>query len=268
VDWSLRACGRRGHLTYRPTETDLADRLTAETAVGTVWRCLRCGDFVLDEPTLTGPANEAPIVLRGPALRDAVILRLLAAERAIRGLLLVLAAYGVYEFRTVKGSLQAAFEHYLPLFKPIADAVGYDLTNAGPVKLIEDAFSVSANALIWIALGVLLYGALQLTEATGLWLLKRWGEYVAVVGTSLFLPLEIYELIEKITVIRVGALLINIVAVVYLVWTKRLFGARGGHAAHEAALHSESVLEVEQAALEADHDHRPNRHPGAHATAG
>ncbi len=119
------------------------------------------------------------------------------------------------------------------------------------MRLIEGAFSVSANALIWIALGVLLYALLQLTEATGLWLLKRWGEYVAVIGTSLFLPLEIYELIEKITVIRIGALLINIVAVIYLVWTKRLFGARGGRAAHEAERHSESVLEVEQAALKA-----------------
>ncbi len=128
----MRACGRRGHLTYRPTETDLADRLTADTAIGTVWRCLRCGDFVLSEPKLTGPANEAPIVLRGPALRDAVILRLLSAERAIRGLLLLLAAYGVFEFRTVKGSLQMAFEQYLPLVKPLADQIGYDLTNAGP----------------------------------------------------------------------------------------------------------------------------------------
>ncbi|WP_163509486.1 DUF2127 domain-containing protein [Fodinicola acaciae] len=250
MDWSLRACGRRGHLTYRPTETDLADRLTAQTAVGQVWRCLRCGDFTVGEPKLTGPAEDAPIVLRGAALRDAVILRLLSAERAIRGVLLLLAAYGVFEFRTVKGSLQQAFEHYLPLVKPLADEIGYDLTNAGPVRLIDEAFSVSANALLLIAGGIVLYGALQLTEAVGLWLLKRWGEYVAVVGTSLFIPLEVYELVEKVTVIRIGALLINIAAVIYLVWTKRLFGARGGRAAHEAHLHSESVLEVEQAALQ------------------
>jgi hypothetical protein len=37
--------------------------------------------------------------------------------------------------------------------------------------------------------------------------------------------------------------------VVYLVWSKRLFGLRGGHAAFEAERHGESLLEVERAAL-------------------
>jgi hypothetical protein len=46
----------------------------------------------------------------------------------------------------------------------------------------------------------------------------------------------------------VVVLLINVAAVVYLVWSKRLFGIRGGHAAYEASLHEVSLLEVEQAA--------------------
>jgi hypothetical protein len=44
---------------------------------------------------------------------------------------------------------------------------------------------------------------------------------------------------------------INLLLVIYLVWTKRLFGIRGGKAAYEARLRSESVIEVEQAALAA-----------------
>jgi hypothetical protein len=79
--------------------------------------------------------------------------------------------------------------------------------------------------------------------------MKRWGEYVAVVGTSLFLPLEVYEIVDKVTVLRIGALVINLFLVFYLIWTKRLFGARGGAKAHDAALHSVSLLEVEQAAV-------------------
>jgi hypothetical protein len=80
--------------------------------------------------------------------------------------------------------------------------------------------------------------------------MKRWGEYVAVVGTSIFLPLEIYELLEKVTWLRVTAFALNVFAVVYLLWTKRLFGLRGGHAAFEAERHGESLLEVERAALD------------------
>ena len=78
--------------------------------------------------------------------------------------------------------------------------------------------------------------------------MKRWGEYVAVVGTAVFIPLEIYELLERVTWLRVVAFAFNVFAVVYLLWTKRLFGFRGGRAAFEAERHSQSLLEVEQAA--------------------
>lgn len=248
MDWNLRACGRHGHVTYRPDEPELAARLHVATPAGEAWRCLRCGDFVPGEPSGSGPADHAPLVMRGPALRDALVLRLLAAERGIRGLALVAAAYGVYRFRSSQGTLRQMLESYLPLLTPIADRVGYDLTDSGPLRLFRQALSVHARTLTWIGLAILLYGTLQLTEAVGLWLLKRWGEYVAVIATSLFLPLEIYEIIEKVTPTRVGALIVNLAAVAYLVWTKRLFGTRGGRAAHEARLHQASIIEVERAA--------------------
>jgi uncharacterized membrane protein (DUF2068 family) len=69
-----------------------------------------------------------------------------------------------------------------------------------------------------------------------------------VVATSLFLPLEIYELSEKVTLLRIGAFALNVAAVLYLLLSKRLFGLRGGHRAYEAQLHEASLLEVEQSA--------------------
>lgn len=68
-----------------------------------------------------------------------------------------------------------------------------------------------------------------------------------MVATSAFLPLEIYELTEKVTVLRAGALVINIAAVVWLLWSKRLFGINGGAAAYRAERESESVLTVRRA---------------------
>lgn len=250
-DWSLRSCGRHGHVTYRPDEADLATRLSVTTAVGEAWRCLRCGDFVAGAPHGSGPADEAPRVLRGRALRDAFVLRLLAIERFVRGLLLLLLAYGVYRFNGSRDALQQVFDNYLPLLNPVADKLGLDLQHTGPVRLIEDALDARQSTLLLVAAGVLAYGVLQLGEGTGLWLMKRWGEYLAVVGTSAFIPLEVYEITEKVTWLRVGALLLNVFAVVYLVWTKRLFGLRGGHASFEAERHGESLLEVERSALSA-----------------
>ena len=249
--WELRSCGRQGHLTWRPTEEGLAERLQVATVDGEAWRCLRCGTFVIGEPSGTGPAEDAPIVLRGKALRDAFILRLLAAERFIRGVLLVALAYGVYKFNGAQDSLEQVFNSYLPTLKPFADKLGIDLQNTGPVKLIQKALTTGHGTLELVAIGVLAYGALELLEGVGLWLMKRWGEYVAVVGTAIFIPLEIYELVERVTWLRVVAFAFNVFAVVYILWTKRLFGFRGGRAAFEAERHGQSLLEVEQAATPA-----------------
>jgi len=247
-DWNVRRCGVHGHVTYRPDEPELAERLHAETALGDFWRCLRCGDFVQGEPQDSGPADDAPIVLRGNALKDAFILRLLAVERLVRGVLLVALAYGVYRFEGSRNALSQVLDTYLPLLRPAADRLGIDLESTGPVRLIEKALSVSHSTLLLVSAGVLAYGALELIEGIGLWLMKRWGEYVAVVGTSVFIPLEVYEIVETVTWLKVAALMLNIFAVVYILWTKRLFGFRGGCAAFEAERHSESLLEVERAA--------------------
>jgi len=247
-DWDVRSCGRHGHVTYRPDEPALAERLHSRTALGDSWRCLRCGAFVLGEPDGAGPADDAPIVLHGKALKDAFVLRLLAVERLLRGVLLVALAYGIYAFDGSRNSLTRVFETYLPLLRPVGDRLGIDLQSVGPVQLIEKALNTSHSTLLLVSAGVLAYGALQLLEGTGLWLMKRWGEYVAVIGTSIFIPLEVYELVEKVTWLRIAALLLNVFAVVYLVWTKRLFGARGGHAAFKAERHGTSLLEVERSA--------------------
>jgi hypothetical protein len=62
------------------TDAALADRLSGTTEVGEVWRCLRCGEFTLGEPKRRGAAEDAPMALRGKALRQAKSCRLLLFE--------------------------------------------------------------------------------------------------------------------------------------------------------------------------------------------
>jgi hypothetical protein len=72
------------------------------------------------------------------------------------------------------------------------------------------------------------------TEAIGLWRERRWAEYLTVVATAGFLPFEVDELIKRVTVLRVGALVVNLALLIWLVYAKRLFGLRGGvHAIHD-----------------------------------
>jgi len=248
VDWNLRGCARHGHATYAPDEEPLAARLRTATPAGEAWRCLRCATFVVGEPVGRGPADEAPIVLRGRALRDATVLRLFAVERWLRALVLVLLGVAVLRFENAQTSLQQLFAQLLPAAKPLADALNIDLQHSPTVARIQSLLGASHTTLTWVAVALFTYGAIQVAEGVGLWSLRRWGEYLAVVATSVFLPLEVYELTEKVTWLRVLAFAVNIALVAYLVASKRLFGVRGGWAAYERERADESLLMVETAA--------------------
>jgi uncharacterized membrane protein (DUF2068 family) len=247
VDFALRSCGLRGHATFAPDEPNLRERLKADTPAGEAWRCLRCETFVVGPPHRSGPANTAPEIPRGRFLRDRTLMRALAIERAFRCVIFLLVAVGVLEVRGSRERLQHALDRDLPLLKPLANQIGWDPENSKLVRHIAHAFELSSSTLQWIAIGLAAYALIELIEAVGLWLMKRWGEYFAVIATSVFLPLEIYELTEKITAMRLIALLVNIVAVIWLLWSKRLFGLNGGGSAYRQEHEAESLLSIEQA---------------------
>jgi uncharacterized membrane protein (DUF2068 family) len=249
VDWNLFGCSRKGHVTYAPDERELRDRLTTQTAGGPAWRCLRCGAFVTGEPHGSGPAEDAPLIRRGKELRSELILRVFAVERFIRFVIIAAAAFGVWRFEADQAGVERAYNSALPAIRDLYRDLGFDVNHSKLLGLIQHSFALTPRTLTFLAIGLAIYAVIELVEGVGLWLGKRWGEYFAMVATSIFLPYEIYDLTVKVTWLRVGALLVNILLVIYLIWTKRLLGVRGGKAAYEARLRGESVVEVEQAAL-------------------
>ena len=86
-----------------------------------------------------------------------------------------------------------------------------------------------------IGLATIAYGLLECVEGTGLVLRRRWAEYLVVIATGAFLPLEASEILHHPTPLKVVAFLINIAIVVYLVWRKRLFMERPGTEVASAA---------------------------------
>ena len=249
MDWSLFGCARKGHVTYAPDEPALRDRLMAPTAGGTAWRCLRCGAFVTGGPHGTGPAAAAPLIRRGKELRGELILRVFAVERFLRFLFLGAAAYGVWRFKYDRVGIQRAFSHDLPAIRTLYTDLGFDFSHSKLLPFIQHSFTYTSRWLTLVAIALAAYALIELAESIGLWLARRWGEYLAMVATSVFLPLEIWDLTRgHITWLKVATFAINLLLVIYLVWTRRLFGVRGGKAAYEARLRTESVIEVEQAA--------------------
>jgi uncharacterized membrane protein (DUF2068 family) len=252
VDWSLLGCASKGHVTYAPDEPELRDRLMAPTAGGTAWRCLRCGAFVTGGQHGSGPAAAAPLLRQGKELRSELILRVFAVERFLRFLIIGVAAYGVWWFKYDQAGIQRAYNNALPAIRALYQDLGFDVSHSKLLVLVHHALTISPRWVTILAIGLPVYALIELVESVGLWLGQRWGEYFAMIATSIFLPWEVWELTRgHITWLKVAAFVINLLLVVYLVWTRRLFGVRGGKAAYDARLRTESVIEVEQAALAA-----------------
>jgi uncharacterized membrane protein (DUF2068 family) len=83
--------------------------------------------------------------------------------------------------------------------------------------------SLSWRAEVAIAIAAILYGFLEALEGIGLLLRRRWAEYLVLLATCAFLPLEIAELIRHPTALKALALVVNAAIIAYLGWRKRLF---------------------------------------------
>src|ERR1035438_4193650 len=159
----------------------------------------------------------------------------------------------VARFRSSRQSIEQAFDRERPVLRSLFQSVGYNIDHSKLVGLVKHALTLSSSTVTWLAAFLAAYAVIEAVEGTGLWLARRWGEYFAMVATSLGLPLEIYELVDKVTVTRLVFFAVNLALVLYLVITKRLFGVRGGKRAYQDRLRSESVLEAAAKAAAARH---------------
>jgi uncharacterized membrane protein (DUF2068 family) len=83
-------------------------------------------------------------------------------------------------------------------------------------KAAAQLSKLEAKQIEWIGVLVILYAILFVVEGVGLILQRKWAEYLVIVATALLIPFEIYEIVEKVSPVRVGALLVNIAIVAYL----------------------------------------------------
>jgi len=238
LHYELLACGSSGHVLVGTDAAELRpqDAWCARVSDGVRWhRCLRCDAWVpLDPPPHPSrpllPEREAIAVpLRGRALRDKLVLRLIAIDRAFHFVVLGLLAVAVFVVAGNQGQLRDAFYRVLSdLQGPSAASVG---NPKGTLGRINEVLSLHTATLETVGLVLVAYAVLEGIEAIGLWYQRRWAEYLTFVATSALLPLEVYELTLRVSVLKMVALAVNVAIVVYLLRAKRLFGVRGGGAA-------------------------------------
>jgi uncharacterized membrane protein (DUF2068 family) len=266
VRWVLKRCARHGHVLAH-LDGPVAARLEATGPDGLLLSCLRCGVFVDPDGPNTGrttvhggadhpvPLGDVPLVLRGGHGRKLALLRVLAVERGGRGLLVIVAAAGIAQLAESRVAVAQWLGRLATAAQPLGDQLGWDVAKSPTLTHAIELLGHSSASFLTIAWLLGAYGVLQVVEGVGLWGGWRWAEYLATIATSAFIPIEVHELTVHVTVLKIGALAVNVVAVAYLVWKGRLFGTRGGHRAY--------LAEVRDATLLADELRRSGRSTAA-----
>jgi uncharacterized membrane protein (DUF2068 family) len=254
--YELFTCAWNGHaLVGRDAAAVTSeDSLYVRESEGVRWcRCLRCDSWfpvpVPEDPVVERvPArDEIELPLRGPALRDRYILRLIALDRALH--VVILSLLGIV-FLTFAGHNRSLHADYLSIMNALNGGGAAALRVRGVLGYLRKAFDYTPSHLIVLALILFAYASLEAVEGVGLWFNKRWAEYLTFIATSLLIPYEIYELYLRISVFKSVALVLNVLVVGYLLYAKRLFGVRGGHAAEvvrKAQLSGWQAVEAAQA---------------------
>jgi uncharacterized membrane protein (DUF2068 family) len=134
---------------------------------------------------------------------------LIGAFKFASGLGLV--ALGIGLFRNADSDPAEAAEH-------VVAALKLDHDNQYIHAAIGRVSNLTPKQLRAISLGTFLYALMYLIEGTGLLLKKVWGEYFTVLATGFFIPLEIYEVANRLSLLRLGILTINVAIVIYLVY--------------------------------------------------
>jgi uncharacterized membrane protein (DUF2068 family) len=205
-------------------------------------RCLRCDVWIEGFPPSAGAARydampelrSLDLPRRGKPLNDAILLRLIALNRGVHSVVFGLLAIALLVLDTRLFDVQSYAQDAADRLDGVAGNTGPSASHDILSSSLHRVLDLNRSTITVLAVTALAYCVIEGVEAVGLWRERRWAEYLTVIATVGFLPFEIHELLDRITVVRVGALILNVAVLVYLVHSKRLFGLRGGHAAlHE-----------------------------------
>lgn len=135
-------------------------------------------------------------------------LALIALFKLVKGLLLLLLGLGL---------LKLVHAEIATLFSLLIEALHVNADSRIIHALVLKVDALQPHTVLVAGLVSLGYAGLLLLEGVGLWLERSWAAYLTVISTSLLLPFELYEVIEKVSVLRIGVLMLNLIIVLYLV---------------------------------------------------
>lgn len=139
-----------------------------------------------------------------------------SSEIGLRGIIAIKAFYGILFFVIGLGVFALINKDISDLAEQAATSLGIDPENAYLLALLEWLTGVSPKQIVAVGFGTILYSVLYLTMAWGLHLRQAWAEWLTIVATGLFIPIEISEVVRSLRMTYVVVLIVNASIVWYL----------------------------------------------------
>jgi uncharacterized membrane protein (DUF2068 family) len=140
------------------------------------------------------------------AKRDPWIV-LIGLFKLFKGISLLIAGFGL--LRLMHKDVAAVTQHWIEVLR-------VDPDNRFIHRALVRIFNVTPKQLRELSAGTFVYAAIFLTEGTGLLSRKRWAEYMTLISTGLFIPLEAYEIYRHFTLLKIAVTVVNVLIVWYL----------------------------------------------------
>jgi uncharacterized membrane protein (DUF2068 family) len=138
-------------------------------------------------------------------------IRTVALFEAAKGALVLVAGFGLLSLvhRDVQHAAESIVRH-----------LHLNPARHVPRVLLDAATKMTEKRLWLLAAGAFAYAAARGAEAYGLWRLRPWAEWFAIVSGGIYLPVEIYELVRHATAMKAAVLLTNVAVVLYVAYVR------------------------------------------------
>lgn len=143
---------------------------------------------------------------RGGAKQDPWIF-LIGLFKLFKGIGLLIVGFGL--LKLLHRDVAAVTEHWIEVLR-------VDPENRFIHRALVRIFNVTPKQLKELSAGTFVYAAIFLTEGTGLLVRMHWAEYMTLISTGLFIPLELYEIHRHFTLLKVAVTIVNLLIVWYL----------------------------------------------------
>jgi uncharacterized membrane protein (DUF2068 family) len=141
---------------------------------------------------------------------------LIALERLARSALTIYFGIQGLIYSTNRSFITEEFNILIKEFSIINQSISNILLHSQFINLLYKFITIPSWEWVTIFVLISIYGFIVLLEAIGLFLRKHWGVILTFCSTTLWIPIEIYEIVKNLQVWKVVVFVINLIILTYL----------------------------------------------------